>query len=151
MKFEQYAAEANKFVMEVAQELGNPEDTNSAYRIMKSVLHTVREILSPEESLHLIAQLPLAIKGVYVDSWHLPARRRIRSMEEFLECLRSQNVPSAARDFGDDQTAKHHIKIVLNVLKRHVATGEIQDMIDQFPTELIELWLTEESDHTVGR
>jgi uncharacterized protein (DUF2267 family) len=151
MNFEQYAPEANKFVREVAEELGNARDTDQAYRIMKSVLHTVREVLSPEESLHFIAQLPLMIKGMYVDSWHIPAKNRIRSMPEFLTFLREQNKPSAARDFGDDETAKHHVKLVLNVVKRHVATGEIQHMVDQFPMELAELWLTEESDTAVGR
>ena len=146
MNFEQYAPEANKFVREVAEELGNARDTDHAYRIMRSVFHTVREILSPEESLHFIAQLPLMIKGVYVDSWHIPARHRIRSMAEFLACLREQDKPAAARDFGDDETAKRHVKSVLNVIKRHVATGEIQHMIDQFPIELTELWLIEESE-----
>jgi uncharacterized protein (DUF2267 family) len=151
MNFEQYASEANKLVREVAEESGNARDTDQAYRIMKSVLHTVREVLSPEESLHLIAQLPLMIKGMYVDSWHIPPKNRIRSMGEFLTCLREQNKASAARDFGDDETAKHRVKSVLNVIKRHVATGEIQHMIDQFPMELAELWLTEESDTAVGR
>jgi uncharacterized protein (DUF2267 family) len=151
MTFEQYAPEANKFVREIAQELSNPEDTNHAYRIMKSVLHTLREVLSPEESLHLMSQLPLVIKGVYVDGWHISPKNRIRSMQDFLTYLISQNAPAAARDFGDDETAKHHTKCVFNVLKKHVAMGEIQHVIDQFPMELTELWLTEERDHAVSQ
>ena len=146
MNFERYAPDANMFLKEVAQELGNAQDTEQAYRIMKSVFHTVREILSPEESLHMIAQLPMIIKAVYVDGWHIPAKERIRSMPEFLACLRNTSDRSAARDFGSDETAIQKVKSVLNVLKRHVTTGEIQHMIDQFPMELAELWLTEESD-----
>lgn len=146
MNFEQYAPDANAFVREVAQELGNPDDTDHAYRVMKSVFHTVRTVLTPEESLHFISQLPLTIKGVYVDGWHIPAKDRIRSMPEFLQCLRKQNPTSAGRDFGNDETAKQHAKCVLNVIKRHVTTGEVQHMIDQFPMELTELWLTEERD-----
>lgn len=144
MKFEEYAQEANVFLKEVAEELGNPQDTDHAYRVMKSVLHTLRDILSPQESLHLISQLPMAIKGVYVDSWKINGGKRIRSMNEFLQSLRGKNAPSAGRDFGNDETAIHHTKCVLNVIKRHVATGEVQHMIDQFPTELIQLWLSEE-------
>jgi uncharacterized protein (DUF2267 family) len=146
MNFERYAPDANMFLKEIAQELGNPQDTEQAYRIMKSVFHSVREILSPQESLHMLAQLPLIIKGVYVDGWHIPARDRIRSMPEFLECLRNTADRSAARDFGNDDDAIHKVKCVLNVLKHHITTGEIQHMIDQFPMELSELWLTEESD-----
>jgi uncharacterized protein (DUF2267 family) len=144
MKFEEYAQEANLLLKEVADELGNPQDTDHAYRVMKSVFHTMRDILSPQESLHLLSQLPMAIKGVYVDSWKINESKRIRSMPEFLEALRAKNAPSAARDFGSDETAIQHTRCVLNVIKRHVATGEVQHMIDQFPTELIPLWLSEE-------
>ena len=144
MKFEEYAQDANVFLKEVAEELGNQGDTDHAYRIMRSVFHTVRDIISPAESLHLIAQLPLGIKGVYVDSWKIGDKERIRSMNDFLKALRAVNVASAARDFGNDETGKHHIKCVFNVLKRHVNTGEIQHVIDQFPLELTELWLTDE-------
>lgn len=151
MTFEEYAPEGNKFVKEIAAELQHVEDTNQAYRIMRSVFHTLREVLSPEESLHLIAQLPMAIKGVYVDGWHVPAKKKLRSMNEFLARLREQNQPSAGRDFGNDEQAKHQVKAVLNVLKRHVTTGEVQHMIDQFPMELTELWLTEERDTSVPK
>lgn len=149
MNFEQYAPDANKFVREVATELGNAEDTEQAYRVMKAVLHTVRDILSPEESMHLVAQLPLIMKGVYVEGWHITQKDRIRSMQEFLARLREKDERSSGRDFGNDETATHHIKCVLNVLKRHVATGQIQDMIDQFPMELAGLWITAESDTAV--
>jgi uncharacterized protein (DUF2267 family) len=151
MNFEQYAPEANIFLREIAEQLRSPNDNDHAYRVMKSVFHTLREILSPEESLHLISQLPLAIKGVYVDGWHLQTKDRIRSMPEFLQCLRSQNQPAAGRDFGNDEIAKHHTKCVFNVLKRHVTAGEIQHVIDQFPMELMELWITEENDQMVVR
>ncbi len=144
MKFEDYAPDANKFLKEVAMELGTPEDTDHAYRVMKAVFHTMRDILSPEESLHLISQLPMPVKAVYVDGWKLKPLDRIRSMNEFLECLRTKSDRSAGRDFGDDQTAKRHTKGVLNVVKRHVATGEVQHMVDQFPMELTELWLSDE-------
>ena len=86
MKFDQYIGKANEFLKEVARELGTPEDTDHAYRIMSSVFHTVREVLSPEESLHLISQLPMFLKAVYVNGWHLKPKDRIRSMHEFIEC-----------------------------------------------------------------
>jgi uncharacterized protein (DUF2267 family) len=150
MNFEQYAPEANKFVREIADKLGNSNDTEHAYRVMKSVFQTLREVLSAEESLHLLSQLPLAIKGVYVDGWHFPVKDRIRSMPEFLACLRSQNQPTASRDFGDDETAKHHTKCVFSVLKTHVTDGEIQHIMNQFPTELMELWVTEENSQMIA-
>lgn len=146
MKFEQYVNEGRKFVNEVSQELGDPADTDRAERVMTAVFHTLRELLSPEESLHLISQLPMLVKAIYVNGWHLNKKNKIRSMDEFIECLMLQNPRTAAQDFGNDQRAKDQTKAILRVLKRHVSQGEIQHMIDQFPLELTELWLTEEQE-----
>lgn len=147
MKFEQYVNEGRKFVKEISQEIGNPDDTDRAERVMTAVFHTLRDLLSPEESLHLISQLPMLIKAVYVNGWHLNTKNRIRSMDEFIECLMLQSPRTAAMDFGNDERAKEQTKAVLRVLKRHVSVGEIQHMIDQFPLELTELWVTEEKEN----
>jgi uncharacterized protein (DUF2267 family) len=143
MKFDQFLEKGNEFLKEVARELGVPDDTDQAYRIMTSVLHTVRETISPEESLHLISQLPMMIKGVYVNGWHLKPKNRLRSSREFFECLRQQNPRTATEDFGDDTQAKLKTQSVLKVVKNHVATGEIQDILDQLPMELAEMWITQ--------
>jgi uncharacterized protein (DUF2267 family) len=142
MRFDQYAKEANTFLKEVAGELGNPEDTDQAYRIMVSVLHTIRQILTPEESIHLISQLPMYLKAEYVNGWSLKPKDRIRSMEAFLNSVRSHNERTAPRDFGNDETAKNRVKAFLNVLQRHVSVGEMVHVLDQFPGELLELWGT---------
>ena len=139
MNFEQYVPEAKRFLIEVAQELRNPSDEDGAYRILRNVMHTVREILSPEESMHLISQLPLILKGVYIDGWKMHNKNRIRSKREFLEALRStSDLPG--RDFGNDQEAIRKVQCVLHVLQNHVSTGEITHILDQFPAELLDLW-----------
>jgi uncharacterized protein (DUF2267 family) len=146
MNFEQYAPAANKFVQEIAVELGNAADTDHAYRVLRAVFHTIREILTPEESGHLISQLPMLLKAVYVDGWKFQSKNKIRSMGAFLERLRSKDPLAAARDFGDDETAKNHVKAVLMVLQRHLSTGEIMDILNQFPDELSELWFAPAKD-----
>lgn len=147
MKFDQYIEKANGFLKEVAHELGTPEDTDHAYRIMSSVFHTIREVVSPEESLHLISQLPMFLKAVYVNGWHMKPKNRIRTLKEFMDCLKTHNIRSAVQDFPDDAVAKHKTQVVLHVLKNHVDTGEIQDIIDQLPMELAELWITQTEEY----
>lgn len=139
MKFEQYAPEANRFIKEVAEELNRPQDEEHAYRVTRSVLHAVREILTPEESTHLLAQFPMFLKAVYVDGWKIGPKNRIRSMAEFLACLRSKNNRPEV-DFGNDDEAQQKVQTVLSVLQRHISTGEIADILGQFPSELKVLW-----------
>src|SRR5688572_826767 len=105
MKYEQYALEARKFVKEVASELGDADNIEQADRIMTSVLHALRDLLTPEESLHLISQLPMLVKAIYVNGWRLSPKKRIRSMDEFIECLLLKNPRAAAVDFGNDDKA----------------------------------------------
>lgn len=142
MKYEQYAHEANKFVREVAQELGDPNNMEQADRIMAAVFHTLRDILTPEESLHLISQLPMLLKAIYVNGWHLGKKDRPRSKDEFIECLMLQNPRAAAQDFGNDDKAIERSKAVFRVLRNHLAVGEVKDIVAQLPSELTELWLS---------
>jgi uncharacterized protein (DUF2267 family) len=142
MKYEQYAHEARKFLNEVALELGDAGNSDQAERIMTAVLHTLREILSPQESLHLIAQLPMMLKAIYVNGWHLGAKNRIRSKDEFIECLLLQNPRTAPQDFGNDEKAIERTRAVFKVLRNHIAIGEVKDIVSQLPSELTELWLT---------
>lgn len=143
MKFEQYAQAGRQFVNEVALELGDRQNVDHAERVMTAVLHTVRDILSPEESLHMISQLPMLVKAIYVNGWHFHARNRIRTMDEFTECLLLQNPRTAPSDFGNDELARAKTRAVFRVLKRHISEGEIRDVINQFPGELAGLWMEE--------
>jgi uncharacterized protein (DUF2267 family) len=147
MKYEQFAQDAQKFLKEVASELGDATNLDQAERIMTSVLHTLRTLLTPQESLHLIAQLPMLIKGIYVNSWHLSEKQRIRSLDEFIEALMLQNPRTAAQDFGNDEKAIERAKAVFRVLRNHIAIGEVKDIVSQLPSELTELWLTPVEEH----
>src|SRR3546814_12105744 len=44
-------------------------DRPRAYRLMRAVLHALREWLPPEEMSDLAAQLPLLVRGVFFEGW----------------------------------------------------------------------------------
>ena len=139
MLFNNYIQPAELFIKEVAEELGNIQDTKAALRVTRSVFHTLRDMLTPEESLHLVAQLPMILKAIYVDGWKSGTVNRIRSMQEFLNCLKS-NSDRPEVDFGNNDEAVNAVQCVLDVVQRHVTIGEIAHIVDQFPQELLILW-----------
>jgi uncharacterized protein (DUF2267 family) len=141
--FEEYEIDVREFVKEVANELNNPHDHKTAIRITKSVFHAVRELLTVEESLHLISQLPLYVKALYVDGWHAGEKKRIKDKDEFIELLMLQNPRTAPKDFGNDEKALENARAVIRVLCRHVSQGQIDDIVSQFPAELKDLWNAE--------
>lgn len=143
MKLEQYCNEGQQFVKEIASELNASDQLDQAGRIMTSVLHTLREVITPEESLHMISQLPMIIKGIYVNGWKLHRDKKIRSMDDFIECLMLQNPRTTPNDFPNDETAIVRTKAVIRVLRRHLSPGEVKDLVHQMTSELAELWLSE--------
>ena len=76
LNFDQFAAEGNSFMKEYAKELGLVENVDKAGRILTTILHGLREMVSTEESLQFIAQLPMCLKAVYVNGWALKADKK---------------------------------------------------------------------------
>lgn len=141
LNLDTYTQKANQFLNETAEELGNPEDRGHAERVTMAVFHTLRDVLTPEESMHLISQLPLYLKAAYAENWKIAKEpKRIRSMEEFLADLREHSGNTAARDFGNDETAQQKVSVLFKMLKRYVSQGEIAHVKVQLPPPLVELW-----------
>lgn len=133
--FEKYAMKGKEFVRLVTDELDLSED--KAGRIIRSVLHSLRNRLTHEESFQLIAQLPMAMKGVYVDGWKFSKDFiRITHIEDFLEEVRKEDGGLAWFDFGDVANTKRAVSAVFKALKYFVSDGEMHDIMDILPTEL---------------
>jgi uncharacterized protein (DUF2267 family) len=142
MNFEKYASTGNEFLNEVAEELSIPGDKDTAGRILRAVLWTLRARLSQAESFDLIAQLPMMLKAVYVDGWRPGAvpDKHIRNVDDFVEAMMEHADQSALRDFPNPARARTCASAVFRVLKRHVSPGESKDIAGQLPKALQMLW-----------
>jgi uncharacterized protein (DUF2267 family) len=137
LNFNQFAAEGNTFMKEYAKELGLSGDLDKAGRILTTILHGMREMVSTEESLQFIAQLPMFLKAVYVNGWTIKAKKdRIRSIDDFLELLRSISGVTADRDFVSDGVAQNDIYSTFTMLRQYVSSGQMEDMKSQLPKQL---------------
>ncbi len=135
MQFEKFAAKGNEWINKIAQLGEMPGE--QAGRILKATLHALRNRLTIEESFHLLAQLPMALKGVYVDGWKLPqVFERIRHLHEFLDEIRSIDGATAAYDLGNDEKAKQRVGIIFQILHEHISDGEMENILGQFSDEI---------------
>jgi len=140
--FEKYVQDGNRFVNEIATELGLSDDRSKAYRILKSVLHVLRDKISPQESLQMIAQLPMFIKAVYVDGWKLNEKgRKLRSIDDFVNAVTEVDGMRAYFDLTRPGEAENAVRVVFKVLQRHVSEGEISDIVAILPKELRSLFV----------
>ncbi len=66
--FDKAVQDANIWLNELNETL-DWDDKQRAYRLLRSVLHTVRDRLPINEASHLAAQLPMLIRGIYFEGW----------------------------------------------------------------------------------
>lgn len=84
LNFNKYAQEGNEFLKELAVELGHPEEINRTAIILRSVLHLFRDRITISESFDFLSQLPMFLKGIYVENWKYSEKPlRIKNLTEF--------------------------------------------------------------------
>jgi uncharacterized protein DUF2267 len=67
--FDKTIQESNTWLKLLMEHLGT-NDREYTYRVMKATLHALRDRIGPETAVHLAAQLPMLIRGMYFEGWH---------------------------------------------------------------------------------
>lgn len=131
--FTQAAQQAQQWVNELSDDLDWTDAR--AYRLLRSVLHALRDWLPQDEMLDLSAQLPVLIRGIWFEGWK-PRETPVwdRSKEEFVA-----RIEEAFRDDGLDDPDEA-IAAVFSLLDRHVSQGEIEEVRNSMKKSLRALW-----------
>ena len=138
LNFNQYATEGNTFLKNYTKEMNLGKDRDKAGRILSSILHAIRDLISTEESLQLTAQLPMFLKAVYVNGWTIKKERpKVKQMSEFVDLVRKHDGISAINDFQfDDDVAEQFIDTTFILLRKYISLGEMEDIRDSLPKDL---------------
>lgn len=125
---------ANIWLDELMQAL-DWDNKQRAYRMLRATLHALRDRLTPHEAVHLGAQLPMLIRGIYYEGWHMrdtaPAER---TKAAFLGHVEAE----FKHDPNEDIEAP--VAEVLKLLGRKISSGEIEDVRNMLPEEVRALW-----------
>lgn len=106
-----------------------------SYRLLKAVLHALRDRLSVNDSAHLASQLPGLLRGAYYEQWRpadTPSRRR--TAKEFLEDVGESFRTDPPERM--DNAAMH----VFRLLTAHITAGEVAKVRHALPEEIRNLW-----------
>ncbi|PAY07879.1 MULTISPECIES: DUF2267 domain-containing protein [Bradyrhizobium] len=77
--------ETNVWLKAIDQELAL-ENRHHAYNALRAVLHALRDRLPPEVAVKFGAQLPIMVRGIFYEGWHMAATpTKERHLEEFAE------------------------------------------------------------------
>jgi uncharacterized protein (DUF2267 family) len=132
--FDKTLQETNIWIKQLMECLGT-DDRELAYTCLKATLHALRDLLGPENAAHLAAQLPLLLRGVYYEGWHIagtPSKERHK--EAFFEHVRL-GMPGLP-----DCDTELVVRSVFEVMWDRIDQGEIAKLIRIFPRDLRQLW-----------
>lgn len=109
------------------------DDEERAFRVLRAVLHTLRDRLTVEEAAQFAAQLPMLLQGVYYHEWTPRGKPlKIRNRQEFLDRV--------ADELMHEHDPAEACRAVFTVLERRMAGGEIDDVKSILPEPIRELW-----------
>jgi uncharacterized protein (DUF2267 family) len=136
LHFYSYARKGYEFIDEVAVEL-NTTDTDKIGRMIRCVLRALRNRLTFEESFGLLAQLPMALKAVYVDGWK-PEQNllKMNQISDFISEVVKEDYNSAWRDFSGEVEVSNVIIAVFKVLIHHISNVEAEIVLQVLPMDL---------------
>jgi uncharacterized protein (DUF2267 family) len=135
--YDSYARQAQKLVETLALDLGNPQDIDKAKRLLKAVLHTIRDRIIIAESFQLMAQLPTLIKGIYVENWKYSEKpENFRTKHSLFQALIRSEHLSVPGDFPNEDYAVFAVNMVFKNLSRYISRGELEDVMAGLPTEI---------------
>jgi uncharacterized protein (DUF2267 family) len=126
--------EAGTWVGELKSSLGW-RDAGKAYLVLRATLHALRDQLPHEEAIYLGAELPVLLRGIYYDGWHLH-ERPISPVdgEEFLSRLHE----AVHRDPAIDP--EQASRAVFALLAKRLPESELEEVKAACPASLRGLW-----------
>lgn len=141
INFNKFAEEGQLFVKHLAERLGHPEETAQTGILLRAVLHTLRDNIHIAESFNLLSQLPMALKGLYVENWKYRERPlRLKTLKEFTEKVEDEQAVYGESRFNWSQSTFELTKEVFAALGQYISPGEMQDIMDNLPKEVKELF-----------
>jgi uncharacterized protein (DUF2267 family) len=118
-------------------------DVTRGYRVLRSVLHALRDCLPLEEVGQLGAQMPMLVRGFYYEGWDAGKKpQRYRNKQDFLARI--------ANDMPDLDPAQREraAMAVFAVIDEEIGGGEAAQIRGLVPEAVRGLWHPPESGKT---
>lgn len=122
---------ANTWLADVAATFGT-EDRRMAYKVTRAWLHTLRDRLPVQVAVHLAAQLPELLRGVFYEGWN-PSRVPIKYGREDYVARFVREAQIHASEAPDA------LRLVTAALGKHISAGAIAEAKAVLPADVVSL------------
>lgn len=131
--FDTTVQESNEWLIAIEQRL-RPCDRQQSYAALRAALHALRDRLPIEGVLSLSAQLPMLLRGVFLEGWRAGPAGEARNPVEFCADIARRLPPAFPREPNAVAEA------AFEVLTDKVDLGEARKLIMMLPAPLRPLW-----------
>ncbi len=139
--FQKTVEKSEEWIHELMDDMGWMEE-HRAYQGLRAVLHVLRDHIEPREALHLAAQMPMLIRGLFLEGWK-PEDKPLRSRHRNQFIHEVMAAPEIKNNFDIDSVHRL-IRSVFHLLEHKISQGEIKDILLLLPSEIRSLWPQEE-------
>jgi uncharacterized protein (DUF2267 family) len=142
INFEKFTAEGHELINELSASIGHPNEKARTGILLRSVLHVLRDSITIPQSFNLFSQLPMYLKGLYVEQWHYKEKpERIKTLKEFSDKVELQQRKYGEKDFDWSEKTEELTKKTLCVLNhKYLSPGQVHDIVAELPLEIKELF-----------
>ena len=141
LHYQRFGENLSDFLVELAQELGLPNDKDHAYHVLRTFFHVLRKRLSTAQSFGFIDLLPLPLKAVYVDGWHiLRQAESLVELDDFEAEMLTEYGAGAGRDFLPRDKIIIAVKDLFRVLSQWLGEYEKTALYSELPDAVRPLW-----------
>lgn len=113
------------FMLKLAKNLGNTTDKSANLRILKTVLHSLRDSIAKSESEEYLSRLSYFLQEIYKDGWSYSENEdREYDVGDFKDLVKQRQSTWPEGTFGKDIPTVKLIKKVLAALDDYTLKGE---------------------------
>lgn len=132
--FDTTVQESNEWLKETEEHL-QPCDRQQAYAALRAVFHTLRDRLPPEGVLGVSAQLPMLLRGVFLEGWRPVEGLSDADDPQAFAAKVQEKLPPA---FPREPNAA--VESVFQVMAHRLDPGEIEKIQTYLPKALRPCW-----------
>lgn len=133
--FDKTVQKSQLWIEEIEKNLDSSSE-NRAYLALRTVLHSLRNHLQINEAIHLGAELPMLIRGLYFEGWDPREKpQRDKDQKDFFNYFKSYFSEET------DEEIKKMVKAVFKVLDNKISQGEIKDVRENLPSHIRKIWV----------
>ena len=138
---EAHQNEIHPELLALTRELRWDGDSEKGVRVLRTVLHTLRDLLRLDDALALLMLLPHPMKGVFVENWNTADLPSVPpEASDFLVLVRQKAGKLAFLDFADPVETEQAVRYILDYISEHVDTGRHNELLCYLPPLVRPYW-----------